>query len=80
MLHTYKPGISVVTFNWFYNPQVGDVIVVKTANKLIIKRIQKVEKEKVFLKGDNTKDSKEFGWIKKMGIIGRVIFSVYPLG
>ncbi len=76
MLPRYKPGISVITFNWFYKPKLGDVVVAKVEKKLIIKRIQKIEKSKILLKGDNKKDSKEFGWIEKVDIIGRVIFSV----
>lgn len=68
--------MSVVTFNWFYDPQIGDVVVTRILSKLIIKRIQKIKKEKVYLKGDNTADSKEFDWIRKVDIIGRVMFSV----
>ena len=75
MLPKYKPGISVVTFNWFYNPQIGDVIVVKTLDKLIIKRIQKIEGNKYLLKGDNITDSKDFGWVLQSQIIGKVILT-----
>lgn len=76
MIPKFKPGDKVVTINWFYNLQVGDIVVAKVENKLIIKRIQRMENHEYLLKGDNSSDSKEFGWVRKTGIIGKVIFSV----
>lgn len=74
MLPKLKPGHSVVTLNWFYNLKLGDIVVAKVENKLIIKRIQKVENRRYFLKGDNKLDSKDFGWVKSSQIIGKVVF------
>lgn len=58
----------------------GDVIIFTDPIKhlRIIKRIQKIKKESLYLIGDNKKestDSRNFGWIDKKYTIGKVIFS-----
>lgn len=75
MLPTLKPGTDVLVFCWFYTPKVGDIVAFKKDEKEMIKRIQKI-KGKIFVSGDNTKestDSRNFGWIKREDIIGKVI-------
>lgn len=77
MVPTLKPGMQVLTFNWFINFKVGDLIVLKHQNKEIIKRIQKSSDCEVFVVGDNkneSTDSKDFGWVNKSAIIGKVIW------
>lgn len=76
MIPTLKPGDQVLTFNWFINFNVGDLIVLKQNSKEMIKRIQKSSDREVFVVGDNENDSidsKDFGWVKKSAIIGKVI-------
>lgn len=65
----------------FKNPKIGDVVVIKKNNKkkYLIKRIQKVRKKTYFVVGDNKNqsiDSRNFGWITKEDIIGKMIFKL----
>ena len=60
----------------FKNPKVEDVIVLKR-QKYIIKRITKEDRGKFFVEGDNKKestDSRDFGWVFKKEIFGKVIY------
>lgn len=57
-------------------PKTGDIVVVKLRNNYIIKKIEKAQKNKYFIVGENTKestDSREFGWVEKKDIFGKVI-------
>ena len=61
----------------FPNPKIGDIIAFRKNDKIFVKRIAKINREKYFVKGDNIKDSldsKNFGWINKKEIVGKVIF------
>jgi len=79
---TYTAGDTVYVNRLAYlfkNPKVGDIVVVKNLTefqKNILKRINKIERKKYFLIGDNNKgstDSRHFGPIKKHNIEGKVI-------
>jgi nickel-type superoxide dismutase maturation protease len=73
---TLKKGEHVFTFNWFINLKVGDIVVALVDQRIMIKRLTKVEEKKVFLEGDNknqSTDSRKFGFIDKAKIIGKVI-------
>lgn len=72
-----NPGQEIVVSKipyFFGNPKKGDLVAFKEANKTIIKRIQKIDGRRFFVSGDNKRDSKEFGWIEREKIIGRVIY------
>lgn len=60
------------------NPKVGEIIAFSLARpglkRLIVKRIRKINIDKYLVKGDNKKDSKEYGWIERKEIIGKVIY------
>lgn len=59
-------------------PKVDDFVVLKRG-KYIIKRITKTKDNKFFVTGDNKKestDSREFGWVSKKEIVGKVIFKL----
>jgi nickel-type superoxide dismutase maturation protease len=61
----------------FNHPQKGDIIAAKVDGKVVIKRIEKIEKENYFLLGDNpddSHDSRKFGMIGRKDILGKVIF------
>ena len=80
MLPTLKPGTSVISFNWYYHifPLKSDELVVALVNNtMVVKRIKKVgEKDKIWIEGDNkneSTDSREFGWIPKSNLVGKVI-------
>lgn len=76
MLPEYKSGQVVLTFNWFYKPKVGDVVVAKWENKLIIKRVISINNSLITLNGDHkdSTSSKKLGKFQTRDIIGKVIF------
>lgn len=56
-----------------FKPEVGDIVAFKDEGKFIVKRVKKVVGGSLQVLGDNKKDSKEYGWIKKERILGKVI-------
>ncbi len=53
--------------------QVGDIVIIQKNGKEMIKRLKKIEKNRVWIEGDNTSgstDSRQFGWIDKSDILG----------
>ncbi len=81
MFPTLKPGQDIICFNWAYafiKPQVGDIVVIKHLGKDMIKRVHKVNDRSIIVMGDNRKestDSRNFGWIDKDKIQGKVYFN-----
>jgi nickel-type superoxide dismutase maturation protease len=81
MLPTFKPGdlVLVNRLAYFFNkPRIGDLIVLKT-ERYIIKRINKIKNNKIFVIGDNKKestDSRIFGWVNTEKIIGKTVFKI----
>ena len=72
-----------VLFNkWGRNPKVNDIILFKHEDKLLIKRVSNVLEDKVYVLGDNkrnSKDSRSFGYIPKSSIKGtafRILVSI----
>lgn len=61
----------------FSKPKIGDLIAFKDLDKLIVKRIKEVKGDKYLVKGDNDKDSKEYGWIERKRVIGKVIYIMH---
>lgn len=58
----------------FSNPKAGEIIVFRNDNKLIVKKITKIENNKYFLEGENKMDSKNFDPIDKKKILGKVLW------
>lgn len=62
----------------FSKPKVGDIIAFTFARsdlaKLAVKRIKKINGSKYLTEGDNKNDSREFGWIERKNIIGKVVY------
>lgn len=54
-------------------PRVGDIIAFWHFDKVLIKRIKKVQRENFLMEGDNISDSLKIGWKTKKDIIGKVI-------
>lgn len=60
----------------FSKPKSGDIVAFKKEEKIFIKRIARIERQKYFITGDNKNDSldsRNFGWIEKKEIVGEVI-------
>ena len=76
-----KDGQTVLlssVFFFFSKPKIGDIVAIRKEKKVFVKRIFKLDEEKYFVKGDNEKDSldsRDFGWIEKKDIIGKLIFN-----
>jgi len=79
MTPTYKEGDNVLVSSVpliFAKPKKGDVVVFEKFNRFYIKRIDKMEKGKYFLVGDNKKDSfdsRRFGSVNENQIKAKVI-------
>lgn len=77
MLPALSPKDKVLTLNWFINPKAGELVVAKVRGREIIKRVAKLKKDQLFLKGDNeieSTDSRTYGWINKSALLGKVIY------
>lgn len=87
MLPTLKPGQDILVLCWFFKLKLGDLVAFKKDGKEMIKRIQKTDDSpgeasakrgrRIFVIGDNERestDSRNFGWIDKKDIIGKVIW------
>ena len=76
MSPTLNPGQDVLSINWFVNPKIGDIVVIKKSGIEVVKRIEKVDGKKVFVVGDNndeSTDSRDFGPVNMDQIVGKVI-------
>lgn len=79
MFPAIKEREEVVTLMYlFINPKVGDIIVFRQVVPpfILCKRITRIVKDKIWVEGDNKKesiDSRNFGFIGKKNIIGKVI-------
>lgn len=63
---------------FFSKPKVGDVVACEINEKIFLKRIRSILKEKYCLEGDNKNDSldsRSFGNVSKNNIVGKIIFS-----
>lgn len=79
MVPGLQPGQDILSFNWFYKPEVGDLVVIKKNGKEMIKRVSKIldRKNLIFVTGDNANestDSRHFGPVSMDQIVGRVIY------
>jgi phage repressor protein C with HTH and peptisase S24 domain len=77
MLPTLKPGQEIIISSlpyFFSSPKVHNIIAFKDHNKYIIKRIAEIKSNQYRVAGDNQSDSKDYGWIERDRIIGKVIY------
>ena len=81
MIPTLKPGREILVSSLpylFFRPKVGDIIAFSLARRdfsnFIVKRIKEVAGDKFLVQGDNKDDSKDFGWVEKKRIVGKVIY------
>jgi len=66
---------------FFHEPKIKDVVVLKKPRdkKYILKVIDKIHEGRYFVVGfnrDNSTDSREFGWVGRSDILGKVIQKV----
>ena len=72
MSPAYKSGDHILSFNWA-SQKIGDAVIFKQKGKAYLKRIDKIESGKIFISGDNEKESAKFDPISKNEIVGKVI-------
>lgn len=76
MKPTLREGQIVVAFK-NKNIKLRSLVIVKTKDREIIKRVAKIKGQKVYVLGDNpahSKDSRDFGWIAIDDVIATVIW------
>ena len=71
-----KPGQLILATPLRRRLRVGQVVVLRKNNRELIKRIERIEHDKVFVIGDNpdaSTDSRQFGWLEMSTVVARVI-------
>ncbi len=77
MLPTLKPNQEILVSSIPYllsKPKIADLVAFKSGREYIVKRIKYSKQGEYKVEGDNKKDSKNYGWIPKKSIIGKVIY------
>lgn len=80
MQPTIADGQKVLISNIPYlllSPKINDIVAFKLGDKIFVKRIYSISKDKYLLEGDNKNDSldsREIGLVGKANILGKVIF------
>lgn len=74
-------GQLLVIVKLFQSLKKGEIVVLKDPRTrcLLVKRIQEINNNTYYVVGDNKKestDSRDFGWITRKDIIGKVIYVV----
>lgn len=75
MAPAYPHGKIVVAWRW-KRPKVGDVVIVRHHSLELIKRITRLEDDRVYLLGDNSEestDSRHYGWLPASSILAVVL-------
>jgi nickel-type superoxide dismutase maturation protease len=81
MIPTLHSGQDVLSFNWAYigrKPKVGEIIVLSLNGRDLIKRIEKIMGDEVWVMGDNraeSTDSRDFGTVAIESVVGKVVYS-----
>jgi len=79
MMPKLKPNQEILVSSLpylFKNPSRGDIVAFKNKNQHVVKRIKEVRAGKFLVQGDNKEDSKEYGWINRPQIIGKMIYII----
>jgi nickel-type superoxide dismutase maturation protease len=85
MSPTLRPGDRVVALQWWWRPQVADVVVFREPDAHLtfaVKRIVRIEADgQLSVQGDNlnvSRDSREFGPVPRNLIVGKVMYRYLP--
>lgn len=71
-----QPGQLIIATRFFRKLKPGQVVIVERNNKEIIKRIERIVDNHVFVIGDNlgaSKDSRHIGWLEEDEVVARVL-------
>ena len=83
MMPVLAPGDSILVCKFLLIKK-GDIIVIKNPQKdrkrkYLIKRVDALNSNKIYVIGENTKesiDSRQFGWVERKNVIGKMIAKV----
>ncbi len=70
-----RPGQLIMATRLFRKLHAGQVVIVERDNKQFVKRIERIEDDKLFVIGDNlaaSVDSRQFGWLDRRAVVARV--------
>lgn len=76
MLPILPPGTLVIGIE-SSKAKPGKVVIIEHDGKEKIKRIEKIEDNKIFVVGDHgadSSDSRQFGWLDKKAILAKIIW------
>lgn len=80
MQPTISDGSIVIFERWKQARKEGDVVIVKMDEGQIIKRIDEIEEDQVYLLGDNLEesvDSRTFGSVDQSRVVGKVVCVIH---
>jgi len=72
-----QPGTVIFGWGLLRQIRIGDVVIFSHSGLEKVKRIGKVNGDRVYVLGDNataSTDSRQFGWVNKSQILGLVIW------
>ena len=78
-----KPGQEILVSSLPYlisKPKIGDVVAFRDNQTFIVKRIKDTGIDKYLMAGDNANDSKDYGWITRERIVGKLIYRLRSEG
>ncbi len=70
-------GHIVLVNRWFTPVKVGDIVVVNHDGKEKIKRVTKLDNQRLFISGDNrlqSTDSHDFGWLERKSVVAKLLW------
>jgi nickel-type superoxide dismutase maturation protease len=76
MVPMLRPGQLILATPLFKRLHPGQVVVLRKNDRELIKRIERIEADKVYVIGDNpssSTDSRQFGWLDVNTVVARVI-------
>jgi type IV secretory pathway protease TraF len=78
MQPSLRAGDTLLGTGWF-RPAIGQVVIVKRMNRLMVKRITDIQGDELWIEGDNkasSTDSRTFGSISRSQLRAKVIRTV----
>jgi nickel-type superoxide dismutase maturation protease len=76
MLPTLRQGKIVVGWRYARRLKPGQIVIIKHQGREMIKRLQAIEADKLFVVGDNpsaSTDSRSFGRVSRQQLVARVL-------
>jgi len=70
-----RPGQWIVATPLFRKLRPGQVVIVERDHKELIKRIERIQDDRLFVIGDNLQlstDSRQFGWLNREDVVAKV--------